>query len=66
MVHPVLATRPRLGHATRMEGRGKPGRLSVVTSPWDAQWKGVGWAARVKKKKGRLAGPVQGGVGFWP
>jgi hypothetical protein len=45
MVHPVLATGPCLGHATRIKGRGEPGRLSEVTSPWDAQWKGVGWTA---------------------
>jgi hypothetical protein len=66
MVHPVLATGPRLGRATRIEGRGEPGRLSGVTSLWDAQWKGVGWAARVKKKKGRPAGPVRVGLGFGP
>jgi hypothetical protein len=27
---------------------------------------GLAWAARVKKRKGRLTGPVQGGVGFRP
>jgi hypothetical protein len=44
MVHPVLATRPHLGCGTIIEGRGEPGRLSRVMSPWYAQWKGVGWA----------------------
>jgi hypothetical protein len=42
MVHPMLATGPRLGRAMIIEGRGEPGRLSGVMSPWDAQWKGVG------------------------
>jgi hypothetical protein len=43
MVHPMLAIGPRLGRAMGIEGRGEPGRLSGVTSPWDAQWKGVDW-----------------------
>jgi hypothetical protein len=45
MVHPVLATGPRLGHAMRIEWRGEPGWLSGVMSPWDTEWKGVGWPA---------------------
>jgi hypothetical protein len=44
MVHPVLATGPRLGRLMGIEGRGELGRLSGVMSPWDAQRKGVGWA----------------------
>jgi hypothetical protein len=32
----------RLARAMRIEGRGETGQLSGVTSPWDAQWKGVG------------------------
>jgi hypothetical protein len=42
MVHPVLATGPRLGRVMRIEGRGETGQLPGVTSPWDAQWKGIG------------------------
>jgi hypothetical protein len=69
MVHPVLATGPRLGRATRIEGRGKLGRLSEVTSLWDAQWKGVGWAAaglRMGIVRGRKEGVSWAGFGFVP
>jgi hypothetical protein len=45
MDHLVLATGPCVGRAMRIEGRGEPGQLSGVTSTWDAQWKGVRWAA---------------------
>jgi hypothetical protein len=62
MVHPVLATGPRLGRATRIEGRGESSRLSEVMSPWDAQWKGVGWATAdfAGPRAGEEAGPGLG------
>jgi hypothetical protein len=64
MVHPVMATGPHLGRSMRIEGRGEPGQLSRVTSPWDAQWKGVSWAAagftrpHMGKGKAGQAGPI--------